>query len=141
MGYSGGLYDILAACLNLQTDRMFKEYKVPMSNEPDRLIIQNIVCEMKIFDSKHLDASRLSWKRHCSLVSDAMTCKGRFVVNFHTNEVVGVAPDCLKTDVIFKEIEEVQKYDCNDDGSTEKEPIPELAKHFIVFICTLWLPD
>eukprot|EP00957_Ditylum_brightwellii_P035811 2714989-Ditylum_brightwellii.AAC.1 len=61
-----------------------------------------------------------------------MTCKGRFIVNFHTNEVVGVAHDCLKTNVICKELGEVQKYDSNDDGSTEKEPVPELAKHFIV---------
>eukprot|EP00957_Ditylum_brightwellii_P108986 8313453-Ditylum_brightwellii.AAC.1 len=141
MGYSGGLYNLLAACLNLPTDRTIREYKVPTSNEPDGLMIQNIIREIKIFDSKHPDAGRLSWKRHCSLVFDAMICKGSFVVNFHTNEVVGIAHDCLKTDAIRKELEKVQKYDSNDDGSTEKEPIPELAKHFIVFICTLWLPD
>eukprot|EP00957_Ditylum_brightwellii_P078043 5932387-Ditylum_brightwellii.AAC.1 len=86
---------------------------------------------MEIFDSKYSGASQLSWKFHCSLVFDAMTCKCWFVVNFHTNEVVSVAHDCFKTDVICKEIEEVQKYDNNDDGNTEKKQTPDLAMHII----------
>ena len=40
-----------------------------------------------------------------------MTCKGRLVVNFHTNKIVGMAEDALKTDVVLSELKELQTVD------------------------------
>eukprot|EP00957_Ditylum_brightwellii_P111449 8500705-Ditylum_brightwellii.AAC.1 len=102
-----------------------------MSNETDGLMIDNIVHEMKLFDSNNPGASWFSWKFHCSLAFDSMTCKGRFVVNFHTNEIVGLARDCLTPDENCEELLEVHLNEEDKNGHVNIDPVPELARYFL----------
>ena len=71
--------------------------------------------------------------------------QGRFVVNYHTNEIKGVGHDTLKTDAIMNELNELNALEKGieepESGESGKdEPLPALAKHFLVFICTTWSP-
>eukprot|EP00957_Ditylum_brightwellii_P112843 8603779-Ditylum_brightwellii.AAC.1 len=99
-----------------------------MSNEADGIIIDNIVHEMKLSNSNNLGTSWFSWKYHCSLAFDSMTCKGRFVINFHTNKIVGVAHDCLTPYVICKELLEMHLNEQDGTRNANSDPVPELAK-------------
>ena len=67
-----------------------------------------------------------------------MTLKGRFGVSRNTNKLVGVATDAFETDVLLGKLKALNS---NDSAGKEK-PIylPELAKHFMVFIATTWHP-
>eukprot|EP00957_Ditylum_brightwellii_P160463 12216070-Ditylum_brightwellii.AAC.1 len=60
-----------------------------------------------------------------------MTCKGRFVISFHTNEIVGVAHDYLTPGAICKELLEVHLNEQDENGNANSDPVPELAKHFL----------
>ena len=43
MGYSGGLYDLVASALGLPTSRTLREYTIPTSNDPDGMLFANIL--------------------------------------------------------------------------------------------------
>ena len=153
MGYSGGLYDLVASALGLPTDRTLQEYTIPTTNDPDGILIKNIMREMLIFNRRNPNADTYDWNRHVTLAFDSMSCKGRFVVNYHTNEIVGIASDCLRSTVILDELKELQKSDIDISpeqleeqaaevaADTNDPPMPEVAKHFLVFAATTWSPE
>ena len=149
MGYSGGLYDLVASALGLPTDRRLQDYTIPTTNEPDGLLLANILREAELFDQRNPNAGPFDWERHVSLAFDAMTCKGSFVVNYHTNEIVGLGVDCMKLNVILKELKEIEKFDKSDkeleedaagNKTEESVEVPEPAKHFLIFAATTWSP-
>ena len=77
-----------------------------------------------------------------------MSCKGRLVVGYHNNEMVGVAKDAFNKDIILAELEERSAMDedgdetpehskkCQEEAKEKKATIPSLAKHFLVVIAT-----
>ena len=148
MGYSGGLYDLVASALGLPTDRTLQEYTIPTTNDPDGILVKNIMREMQIFNDRNPNAGLFDWERHVTLAFDSMSCKGRFVVNFHTNEIVGMATDCLKPNVILNELTELQKSDMTGEqiqeageDANKDPPVPDVAKHFLIFAATTWSPN
>jgi hypothetical protein len=139
MGYAGGLYDLLAEALGLPKSRTLQYYTVPTTNERDGVLLANLKKEKHAYDIRNPNADRFHWTRHCTLAFDSMTCKGRFVVNYHTGDIVGVDNECLKPDVIAEELKELNALEVNDESEAEPE-MPPLAKHFLVFIATTWSP-
>ena len=139
MGYSGGLYDLVASALGLPTSRRLQNFTIPTSNESDGLLFGNIIREADLFNIRNPNAGELDWERCCSLAFDSMSCKGSFVVNYHTNEIVGMGVDSLETDVIMNKLKELEKKEKSDSelqsdvqqGQSTLE-LPEPAKHFLV---------
>ena len=147
MGYSGGLYDLVASALGLPTSRTLREYTIPTSNDPDRMLFANILRAADEFNKLNPRAGLYDWRRHCSLGFDSMTCKGSFVVNYHTNDVIGLGADCLKPNVILNELKELESREKSNsqlerESTTkdEKFVIPEPARHFLIFVVTSWSP-
>ena len=114
MGYSSGLYDLVASALGLPTSRTLREYTIPTSNDPDGMLFANILRAADEFDKLNPRAGLYDWRRHCSLGFDSMTCKGSFVVNYHTTDVIGLGADCLKLNVILNELKELESQEKND---------------------------
>jgi hypothetical protein len=70
--------------------------------------------------------------------------KGRMVDNGQ-GEIVGIAHDAHCPNVLEKELEELKALDRSEeeleDGAASKEvKLPELAKHFQVFVASTWSP-
>ena len=57
-------------------------------------------------------------------------------MNYHTNEIVGIAEDAFSLNVIRDELQELQKASKTDDDSSNS--LPQQARHFLVFIATTW---
>ena len=112
----------------------------------DGIPIKNFLREMQVFNLRNPNADAFAWERHVSLAFDSMSCKGRFVVHYHTNEIIGMATDCLKPSAILNELKELEA--CHksgkqvEGGGDEKAepPLPELTKHFLIFAATTWSP-
>ena len=107
MGYAGGVYDLLAKIMGLPSKRRLHEYTIPTTNDTDGILIANVLKAMQDFDAKNLNAPHFAWMRHATMVFGSMTCKGRLDVNFHTNKIVGMTEDALKTDVILSYLKEL----------------------------------
>ena len=90
MGYSGGVYDLLAKAFGLPSSRTLREYTIPTSNDPDGLMFANILRAADEFNNLNPGAGLHDWRRHCSLAFDSMICKGSSVVNYNTNDVIGL---------------------------------------------------
>lgn len=144
MGYSGGLYDLLAEALGLPKSRTLQMYTIPTTNDPDGILLKNVMKEKQAFDNRNPNADRFDWRRHVTLAEDAMTVKGRLVVNYHTHEIVGTDNECLKPNIIEEELRELTRNETElvegDDSQTSEPKMPPLAKHFLVFIATTWSP-
>ena len=71
-----------------------------------------------------------------------MSCKGRFIVNHHTNEIVGMSTDAFQSNIIKGELNELEAVEPNARECTDidkfEPKLPEFAKHFLVFIATTW---
>lgn len=143
MGYSGGLYDLLAAAFGLPTDRQLNEYEIPSSNDPDGIMHKTIKQAAEIFAKSNPDLADdiLHHDRRVIVAFDSMSIKGRLVYGHHNNELVGVAKDAFEKDVILSELEERRVL--GDDTSEAQDPaasaevtLPPLAKHFLAVIAT-----
>ena len=143
MGYSGGLYDLLAKIIGIPTNSNLQQYTIPTSNEEDGILVGNIMKAMSDFEQANPGADRFAWQRHCTLAFDSMKCKGQFLVNYHTNEIVGIGHDTLKPDVILNELKELEALNKTDEqietdaqGEPKEPPMPQLAKNFLIFTAT-----
>ena len=87
MGYSGGLYDLVASALGLPTSRRLQAYTIPTTSDPDGLLLANVLKEAELFAKRNPDAGIFDWQRHCCLAFGSMSCNGSFVVNYHKNEI------------------------------------------------------
>ena len=92
---------------------------------------------MQDYAERNPDAGPLHWTHHTTLAFEAVKCKGRFVVNYHTNEVVGNANETLKLDVIMNELREMEaqnkegnEVETNDQGKAKDPLLADLAKQF-----------
>ena len=56
MGYSGGLYDLVAKTLVLPTDRRLQEYTIPTTNNTNGILIKNVLREMQVFNLRNPNA-------------------------------------------------------------------------------------
>ena len=65
-----------------------------------------------------------------------MHTKGRFEVNHHTNELIGVVDDAFEENVIVSELNQLEETDSVEDET--KMILPEITKHFLVFNATTW---
>jgi hypothetical protein len=120
------------------------KYKIPTTNEPDAILHANLVKEQKTFDAKNVGASELAWECMCPLKFYTMHMKGRMVYNGQ-GEIVGIAHDAHCPKVLEKELEELKALDVSEEqlenGAAAKEvKLPELAKHFQVFVASTWSP-
>jgi hypothetical protein len=64
-------------------------------------------------------------------------------VNYHTNEIVGIAEDAFSLNVIRDELQELQKASKTDEQLLQEtddcsNSLPQQARHFLVFIATTW---
>ena len=138
MGHKGGLFDLVAKVAGLPTSRTLRKYQVSNSNDPDGMMHKNIARARATYKQKNPNAGRFDYSRHTVMALDSMHTKGRFGVSRNTNELVGVADDAFKNDVILNELNELEK---NGDTDNEAEmKLPGMAKHFLVFIATTWTP-
>ena len=78
---------------------------------------------MQLFDQRNPNAGPTDWHRHVTLAFDSMSCKGRFVVNYHTNEIVGMASDCLKPNVILNELKELESHYKTGERSRQRRMV------------------
>ena len=73
------------------------------------------------------------------------------MVNYHTNKIIGLGVDCMKPNVILKELKEIEKFDKSDkqlehdeadaaNTTEEKMEVPEPARHYLIFAATSWSP-
>jgi hypothetical protein len=99
-----------------------------------------------LFDKHNPNTGIFDWQRHCCLAFDFMTCKGSFVVNYHTYIIVGLESDSLQSDMIFNELKEIELKDkmseqLEEEKKTEQEKceVHELDKHVLIFTCPI--PD
>ena len=67
MGYSSGLYDLIAASLSLPVGRTLNKYTIPNANKEDGIMFQNIIKEQVLFDQRFPNANHLDWEHHVSL--------------------------------------------------------------------------
>lgn len=77
------------------------------------------------------------------LTSIIFISHNRFVVNYHTNEIVGIAEDAFSLNVIRDELQELQKASKTDEQLLQEtddssNSLPQQARHFLVFIATTW---
>jgi hypothetical protein len=100
MGNAGGGYDILARCFNLPTGRTIRNYTQNTASEPDGILHGNLRAAQFNFDERNPDCSSLDEKRSVILKLDEMHVRGRFGVDYHTNQVVGFSEDALEKSVI-----------------------------------------
>ena len=147
MGYTGGLCDLLAKAFGLPTDRLLNDYEIPSANDPDGMMYKNIKRESEVFNRSNPGMDPLHHDRRVIVSYDAMSCKGRFVVGHHNNEMIGVAKDAFDKDIILSEMQEqlamdqdgfetLEHYEKTKENSAKKpDPVP-LAKHFLVLIAT-----
>ena len=96
MRYLGRLYNLVASVLGLPADCRLQDYTTSTTNEPDDLLLANILLEAEVVSQRNSNASPFDWERHVLLAFDSMSYKGSFVVNYHTNEMSGVGVDCLR---------------------------------------------
>ena len=134
MGYKGGLYNLVAKVCGLPSDRQIRRYNISNSNTPDGFMKANVAMAQERFEEQNPGADRFDWRRHVTVALDSMHTKGRFEVNHHTNQLVGVANDAFDKNIIKDELKVLEK----SGDENEKMIIPEMAKHFLVFIATTW---
>ena len=139
MGYKGGLYDLVAKICGLPCDRSIRKYNVSSSNDEDGFMQANVERARHQFDQKNPNAPRFAFSQHITVAFDGMHTKGRFEVNHHTNELIGVADDAFEENVIMAELNQLEKTASVDDDANIV--LPEIAKHFLVFIATTWQSD
>mmetsp|Transcript_19434 Transcript_19434/g.41004 ORF Transcript_19434/g.41004 Transcript_19434/m.41004 type:complete len:471 (+) Transcript_19434:601-2013(+) len=137
MGYKGGLYSLVAKICGLPSDRQIRRYNIANSNDPDGFMRANVLIAQNRFDQANPGLGRFDWKRHMSVALDSMHTKGGFEVNYHINQLVGVADNAFDKDVLKDELKMLEK---NDEEDSEIV-IPEIAKHFLVFIATTWASE
>ena len=104
MKTGGGLYDLLAKCTGLPPSRTLRRYSTHTSTVQDGIMYENLSTAEQEFIDSHPDCPTKDFKRHVSLALDEMHTKGRFGVNMHTNELVGVSNDAFERSVIELEL-------------------------------------
>lgn len=133
---------VLLTCLWSYSVRTLQEYMIPNVNEPDGVMLPNIEYEQDVFTQKNPGATNLNWRRHVILAFDSMIVKGRFVVNFHTNEIVGVTADIFSRDVLLKELRDMEAHhnlskqnEHKNEGRAKHERESSFTRGFIETHC------
>ena len=134
MSNSGGLYDMLAQCAGLPTDRTLRNYTSQTSHVADGILYENLDTAQQVFDRNNSDCSEFDFRRHVTLAFDEMSTKGRFAVNHTTNEIVGVSRDAFERSIIEREFKDLGKTKEDDDDA--EVLVPEPTKHFLAFMAT-----
>ena len=124
-------YEYLAKTFKLPSGRTINQYAAPSTNAPDGVLYESLTAERTKFDGVFPDAVPDDWRRHGTLSWDSMAVKEKIVFNVHTMRIVGFAHDAFDIDIIKKEMEDQL---CSDSQNKR----PPLAKHFLVFIFTLF---
>jgi hypothetical protein len=136
MGYSGGLYDLVAKCMGLPHSRTIAKYTTQSSSMHDGILFDNLDTARQAFDQSYPNCPTQDFKRHLVMSFDEMHTKGRFAVNYHTGELIGIANDAFELSVIEREFKEL-KLDAGDDEDNEEEiAVPQATKKFLVFLAT-----
>lgn len=136
MGHAGGGYDLLARCFNLPTSRTIRNYTDNTASEPDGILHCNLRAAQVCFNERNPDCPDDDHKRAVILKLDEMHVRGRFGVDFHTNNVVGITEDALDKSVIEREFKELMASE-KEDGDGEEVTVPEPNKKFLVFVATI----
>lgn len=123
MGNPGGLYDMLAQCAGLPTDRNLRNYTSQTSHIADGILYENLDTAQQVFDQNNSDCSEFDFRRHVTLAFDKMHTKGRFAVNHTTNEIVGVSRDAFERSIIEREFVDLGKTKNGDDDDDDAEVI------------------
>ena len=134
MGHKGGLYNNVAKVCGLPSDRQIRRYNMSNSNAPDGFMRANVAMAQERFEDQNPGADRFDWRRHVTVALDSMHTKGRFEVNHHTNQLVGVANDAFYKNIIKDELKVLEK----SGDEKENMVIPEMAKHSLVFVAITW---
>ena len=58
--------------------------------------------------------SPFDWKHHITLLFDSVSCKGLVVVNYHTNKIVGLGVDYMRSKIIKKALKELESCNASD---------------------------
>ena len=141
LGYKGELYDLVAKIAGFPSGRTIRRYTVSNSNDADGIMHDNCKRARDIFEQKFSDANQYAYERNCCLAFDSMHVKQRLGVGRNTNEIVAIDTKAFDEDVIKNELDELvagAKQDADDDDETKKKQLPDIAKHFLVFIATTW---
>ncbi|EJK64027.1 hypothetical protein THAOC_15281 [Thalassiosira oceanica] len=142
MGYSGGLYNLIAKIAGLPDARTVRRYTVTNSNDEDGIMHSNCNEARIRFNNEHDNEPRTSFQRHGVLAFDSMHTKGRFGISRNTNELIAVADDAFEEDVIMTELNALDKAASSDgDDADMEKKLPVMSKHFLVFIFTTWSAD
>ena len=148
MGYAGGLYDLVAESLGLPCDRSLNEYTIPNSTDPDGIMYSSIAREADLYRKNNPpEKQSFHFDQHVFVAFDSMSVKGRVVVGYHTNEIVGFGHDAFEEDILMSELEdleatggdglETEEHKAKTAEKESKKPtVPPLAKHFLVVIAT-----
>ena len=147
ISYSCELYDHVASTLGMPTSRRLQAYTIPTTNKPGGILLANVLREAELFDTRNPNTGFFDWQRHYCFAFDSMTCKRSFVVNYHTNKIVGLGADHLRFNVILNKLKKIKSKDrmeeqLEEEKKTEQETfeVPEFAKHFLIFACTTLSP-
>jgi len=136
MGNAGGIYDLLARCFNLPSSRNLRHYTENTASEPDGILFRNLLAAQVCFNGRNSGCASDDHKRAVALKLDEMHIRGRFGVDFKTNQVVGISADALEKSVIEREFNELIRLETEGDDSMEVS-VPEPNKKYLVFVATL----
>jgi len=140
LGYTGELYDLVAKIAGFPSGRTIRRYTVSNSNDPDGIMHDNCKRARDIFEQKFPNADQYAYERNCCLAFDSMYVKQRLGVGRNTNEIVAIDEKAFDEDVIMNELNELAAgaEDTDNDDEKKKKQLPDIAKHFLVFIATTW---
>jgi hypothetical protein len=136
MGNAGGVYDLLARCFNLPTSRNLRHYTENTASEPDGILFRNLLAAQSCFDERNPGCPSGDYRRTVALKLDEMHIRGRFGVDFKTNQVVGISADALEKSVIEREFNELIRLEKEGEDTMEVS-VPEPNKKYLVFVATL----
>ena len=135
----GDLYKLVAKVMGLPSDRQIRRYKSSSVNARDGFLTANVEAAKQLFDQQNPLLNKKDARRHVSLAYGEMSVKGRFSVNYHTNELVGIADDAFEVSVIERAFSALATNLDGDDDSDDDIIVPEPTKYFLAFIASIFL--
>lgn len=103
-------YKFLAQVVWLQKRCKLNQYTLLTTNDLDWVLLTNSFCKYDINHRWNPCADMLDWCNDVVLAFNSMMRNERFVINFHTNEIIRISKNAFSSKVIHKEtIDQKQK--------------------------------